>query len=67
MWLQYEIASVYRNLLYEVKSFFQPEPKVNTGTFHVYHVATSSSCHPPPLLSFGVHRIGFDVYNPTIG
>jgi hypothetical protein len=48
MWLQYEIASVYRNLLYEVKSFFQPEPKVNTGTFHVYHVATSSSCHPPP-------------------
>ena len=49
MWRQHGIASVYRNILFEVQSFLQKtlteellEPKINT-IFHDYHVA--------PLLS----------------
>jgi hypothetical protein len=47
-WLQHEIASVYRSLLFEVKSFLKKtliEPKINSGTFHVYHVASSKPRH----------------------
>jgi hypothetical protein len=57
MWRKHEIASVYRNLLFEVKSFLQKtlteellEPKINAGTFHVYHVASSTPCQPRVLL-----------------
>jgi hypothetical protein len=42
MWLQHQIVSVYRNLLFEVKKTLIEEllePKINTVTFHVYHVA----------------------------
>ena len=55
MCLQHEIASVYQNLLFEVKSFLQKalieellEPKINIGTFCVYHVAPSTPSHPAP-------------------
>jgi hypothetical protein len=43
MWLQHETGSVYRNILFEVKSFPQKtrieeliESKINAGTFHIY-------------------------------
>jgi hypothetical protein len=61
MRLEHEIVSVYRNLLFQLMSFLQKtpieellEPKINTGTFHVYHVTPSTlccptPCHPAPL------------------
>jgi hypothetical protein len=59
MCLQHEIASVFRNILLEVESSLQKtlieellEPKLNTGTFHVYHeyhVSLSTPCHPHVL------------------
>jgi hypothetical protein len=61
MWLEHEIASVYRSLLFEVKSFLRKtlikeflEPKINTlelSMFIMLHaptdlvVALSTLCH----------------------
>ena len=61
MWLQHDIASAYRNpLLLKFNKSILKEllgPKINTGTFHAYHVAprapcvvSFTSCHPVPLL-----------------
>ena len=58
-WLQHEIALVYRNLLFQAKSFLQKLPtkkiartKNKTGTFHVYYVAPSTPYHTPPPIEY---------------
>ena len=54
MWLQHEIASVYISESF-IKSFLKKtlieellEPKINTVTFHVYHVASTDLVVAPP-------------------